>query len=114
MSEPVVLVDYDPDWPIVFARLRDRLRNCLGDLEVVIEHIGSTAIPGVAAKPIIDMDVAVATDADVAIAIKRIETLGYVHRGDLGIPGREAMQPPQDLPRHHLYVCAHGSREFRR
>lgn len=114
MSGPVVLVDYDPRWPAVFLELGNHLRSCLGDLDAIIEHIGSTAVPGIAAKPIIDIDVAVAVEADIAIAIKRIETLGYVHEGNLGIPGREAMQAPQASPPHHLYVCSQRGREFRR
>ena len=70
-----------------------------------VEHVGSTAVPGLAAKPIIDMDVVVAAPDNLSEAIERLATLGYVHRGNLGIDDREAFDSPQGLPAHHLYLC---------
>ncbi|HSM57491.1 MAG TPA: GrpB family protein, partial [Candidatus Sulfomarinibacteraceae bacterium] len=61
------------------------------------------------AKPIIDMSVVVLADEDVPRAIERLATIGYVHRGDLGVAGREAFYSPPQLPAHHLYVCHVGS-----
>jgi GrpB-like predicted nucleotidyltransferase (UPF0157 family) len=58
--------------------------------------------------------VVVPSVADVPEAIRRLAILGYVHRGDLGIPGREAFTSPTGKPRHHLYVCALDSEELRR
>ena len=114
MTESIVLCDYDPGWHSEFIRLRERLSECLGCLATAIEHIGSTAIPGMAAKPIIDIDVVASTDQNLAAIIARLATLGYVHEGDLGIAGREAFRTSEKLPHHHLYVC-HGDRqEFRR
>ena len=114
MPRPVIIVDYDPHWPDLFEELRAPVVAAMGDLIVIVEHVGSTAVPGLAAKPIIDMDVVVPSDADISEAIGRLATLGYVHRGDLGIPGREAFISPAGKPRHHLYVCALGSEELRR
>jgi GrpB-like predicted nucleotidyltransferase (UPF0157 family) len=114
MPEPVVIVDYDPRWPDLFEELRAPVVAALGDLVVIVEHVGSTAVPGLAAKPIIDMDVVVPSIPDIPEAIARLATLGYVHRGDLGVPGREAFISPAGKPRHHLYVCALGSDELRR
>ena len=114
MPGPVIIVDYDPHWPDLFEELRGPVVAALGDLAVSVEHIGSTAVPGLAAKPIIDMDVVVPAVADIPEAIRRLAILGYVHRGDLGIPGREAFRSPAGKPRHHLYVCALGSEELRR
>jgi GrpB-like predicted nucleotidyltransferase (UPF0157 family) len=54
MPAPVIVTDYDPRWPARFARLRHQLADVLGSLAVRIEHVGSTAVPGLAAKPIID------------------------------------------------------------
>src|SRR5687767_15978465 len=105
----VTVVDYDPSWPSVFETLKSHVLQALGSLPVSVEHVGSTAIPGLAAKPIIDMDVVVASVADVTIAVERLSSLGYIHRGDLGIQGREAFHSPSALPPHHLYVCAQGT-----
>ena len=102
---PITIHDYDPTWPDTFAALRDRVAPALADILVTIEHVGSTSVPGLAAKPIIDMDVVVPGSA-MAEAIARLEALGYTHRGDLGIPGREAFARPADTPAHNLYLCA--------
>ena len=114
MPEPVIIVDYDLHWPDLFEALRAPVVAVLGDLVIVVEHIGSTAVPGLAAKPIIDMDVVVPSVADIPEAIRRLASLGYVHRGDLGIAGREAFTAPAGKPGHHLYLCALGSEELRR
>ena len=114
MTASIILCDYDPRWHPEFIRLRERLSECLGCLATAIEHIGSTAIPGMTAKPIIDIDVLASTDQNVDAIIARLATLGYIHEGDLGISGREAFRTPEHSPRHHLYVC-HGDRqEFHR
>src|SRR3974390_1457583 len=114
MPEPVIIVKYDPGWPSLFEELRAPVLAALGDLVVTVEHVGSTAVPGLAAKPIIDMDVVVPTVSEIPEAIVRLAALGYIHRGDLGIPGREAFTAPADKPRHHLYVCSPDSSELRR
>jgi GrpB-like predicted nucleotidyltransferase (UPF0157 family) len=106
---PVVIVDYDPRWPAAFAALRDRLAAALGPLAVAIEHVGSTAVPGLAAKPIVDLDVVIATPGDLAAVVERLASLGYDHQGDLGVPGRDAFASPPGGPPHHLYVCPAGS-----
>ena len=111
--DPVVLVDADPAWPGTFARIRERVAGALGDLALAIEHVGSTAVPGLPAKPIVDVDVVVPVGG-VPAAIGRLASLGYVHRGDLGIAGREAFARPPGTPPHHLYVCARDASECRR
>lgn len=105
----IVVVDYDPGWPEVFEQLRARLRPVVSDFALAVEHMGSTSVPGLAAKPIIDISVVVSAEVDVSVAIERLVTLGYVHRGNLGIEGREAFHNPPGLPQHHLYVCPRGS-----
>lgn len=94
--------------------VRGRVAPVLGDLAVAIEHVGSTAVPGLAAKPIIDLDVVVASAEDIPEAIERLARLGYYHQGDLGIPGREAFRSPGGAPEHHLYLCPQDSPELRR
>jgi GrpB-like predicted nucleotidyltransferase (UPF0157 family) len=78
-----------------------------------IEHIG-TSVPGLAAKPIIDLNVLVASAAYLPETIRRLATLGYEHEGDLGIAGRKAFRSPPSLFAHHLYVCPPNYEEFRR
>lgn len=113
-NAPVVIVDYDPRWPATFALLRDRVVHVLGDLVVAVEHVGSTAVPNLAAKPIIDIDVVIRSEADFAETVRRLAEIGYTHIGDLGITGREAFLADGALPRHNLYVCAAGASELRR
>lgn len=105
----IVVVDYDPAWPEIFEQLRRQVWSVLHDVALTVEHVGSTSVPGLAAKPIIDMSVIVASEGEVPLAITRLATLGYEHLGDLGIEGREAFRRPDGLPAHHLYVCPQGS-----
>jgi GrpB-like predicted nucleotidyltransferase (UPF0157 family) len=114
MVRPLLVKDYDPSWPAVFQALREPIAGVLGDISAAIEHVGSTAVPHLAAKPIIDIDVLLASDSLLPAVIERLASLGYVHQGDLGIPEREAFLFPTHAPSHHLYVCPPHSREFQR
>jgi len=114
MTNPVIVLDYDPSWPGVFQSLRKRIADALGDMAAAIEHVGSTAVPNLAAKPVIDIDVLLASETMLPAAIERLAGLGYLHRGNLGIPEREAFVAPSNDPPHHLYVCPPHSTEFRR
>ncbi|HMD35554.1 MAG TPA: GrpB family protein [Vicinamibacterales bacterium] len=106
---PVVVVDYDDDWPLQFEERRAAVWPAVADIALRIEHVGSTSIPGLAAKPIIDMTIVVAHRDDLAPTIERLATIGYRHRGDLGIEGREAFDHPPEFQKHNLYVCAEGT-----
>ena len=114
VGNPVVVVDYDPVWVVQFRSLRGRVAGALRLLAAAVEHVGSTAVPGLAAKPIIDIDVLLAAPDLMPAAIARLAQIGYVHQGDLGIPGREAFKSPPGFPAHNLYVCPPHSLEFRR
>ena len=113
-TDPVVVVDYDPVWRDTFELLSARLRSALGDLAIAIEHVGSTAVPGLAAKPVVDIDVVLRSEADLPAAGAALATLGYAFIGDLGITGREAFRAPAADPPHNLYVCAAGAVELQR
>jgi len=113
MTSPVTIQDYDPLWPQQFESLRARLAVILGNMAAAIEHVGSTAVPGLAAKPVIDIDVLLRSAADLPLAINRLKSSGYEHQGDLGVDGREAFRTPKDEPAHHLYVCRPSSEEFK-
>ena len=114
-SKPIEVADYDPAWPLRFADIAERIQAAFQDGPLVrVEHVGSTSVPGLAAKPIIDIDVVIPSRADLPEAIRRLATLGYEHQGDGGISSREAFQPPADTLYHHLYVCAEDSPELGR
>ncbi len=109
----VVVVDYDPRWPEIFEQLRSRMWPSICDVAVAVEHVGSTAVPRLAAKPIVDISVVVRGERDAPAAIARLAGIGYVHQGSLGIDGREAFGAPAFLPPHHLYLCQSGSLALR-
>jgi GrpB-like predicted nucleotidyltransferase (UPF0157 family) len=105
----VVVLDYDPTWSVVFERLRSDIWSAISDLATTIEHIGSTSVEGLPAKPVIDMMVVVPVESRMPLVIDRLATIGYRHRGDLGVPGREAFARPDGTPAHHLYACVEGN-----
>lgn len=109
-ASSLVIADYDPVWAETFRRLQAFIAPALDGISADIQHVGSTAVPGLAAKPIIDIDVVVESEAVVPLVIARLAELGYRHEGNLGLPGREAFQQPPGLPIHHLYVVVAGSR----
>lgn len=124
-TKVVALVPYDERWPVMFDALKDVYSRALGDVVVAIEHVGSTSVPGLLAKPVIDIDIVTASDVallDVDVALSR---LGYRHNGCQGIPGREVFKRDNqaDVPRdgsrrswpaHNLYVCAADATELNR
>jgi GrpB-like predicted nucleotidyltransferase (UPF0157 family) len=110
---PIVVVQYDPVWPAAFDQLHRTVWPAISDLAMSIEHVGSTSVPGLAAKPVIDLSVVVPSVDDVPRAIEKLARLGYVHSGNLGVDGREAFQSPHHAPRHHLYLCPHGGLALR-
>jgi GrpB-like predicted nucleotidyltransferase (UPF0157 family) len=79
-NAPIALVEYDPSWPRLFAREAERIRVVLGDTARCIEHVGSTSVPGLAAKPIIDILLIVADSADEPSYVPQLEAAGYVLR----------------------------------
>ena len=113
LNEPIQIVEYDPAWATEFAHLRLQLLNAVKDLGASVEHVGSTAVPGLAAKPILDIDVVLSSSLQVPEAIARLAEIGYEHQGDLGIAGREAFASPSHTPAHHLYLVVRGSEPWR-
>ena len=108
-----IVVDYDPEWPALFEAIRARIAPALGQIAVSIEHVGSTSIPGLAAKPVIDIDVVVADASAIPAAVAALTGLGYEHLGEIGIPDREAFRRPPGTPKHNLYVCPAGGQGLR-
>lgn len=98
------IVDFQPSWKSDFDNISQYLSLSLNGTYTKIIHVGSTSIPGVIAKPIIDIDVVLDEIEQMKDAQTRLESIGYAHRGDLGISGRESFAQPAHLPYHHLYL----------
>ena len=116
MSEPVVnieIVEYHPHWPILYAEERAGVVAQLGDMVESIEHIGSTSVPGLSAKPLIDILVTVARLDPADAYIARLRSLGYTFFPVLGSADRYAFG--KGIPHtHHLHIVEHGGEEHMR
>ena len=111
----VEVVAYNPDWKQEFLRICGMLQPLIGDLVLSIEHVGSTAVEGLAAKPIIDIDVVMESYAVFPSIVERLAAAGFRHEGNLGVPGREAFKRDGDdgFMKYHLYVCPQNSQSLR-
>ncbi len=106
---------YNPYWKTAFDALKLFLTAALKDVVIDIQHTGSTAIPGLCAKPILDVDIIVQNPAQLGNILTQLEQLGYINKGEQGIAGRHALRqateatpasvPPCKWQAHHLYVC---------
>ena len=118
-KEKIQILDYDSDWAKQFEILKNALATYLKDEIIKIEHVGSTSIPGMKAKPIIDLDIIFDNDLVLDKIISKLKKLGYIHLGNLGITGREAFKRKDATTpnfgakniwfKHHLYLCKKGS-----
>ena len=112
----VIVLPYDKAWKSAFEKIKTEIEAALGDLIVGIEHVGSTSVEGMSAKPCIDIDVIIKDCSAFAAVVDGLKGIGYIHEGDLGIKDREAfkyMDKPH-LMMHHLYVCPQYSEELHR
>jgi len=111
----ITVVDYDPAWPKRFEELRHEYADAMAAAGVpvlAIEHAGSTSVPGLAAKPVIDCDIVVAED-HVESAASVLVGLGFAPLGELGIPKRWAFRAPERLAGTNTYVVIEGSLSLR-
>ncbi|MHA6528887.1 GrpB family protein [Paenibacillus sp. BAC0078] len=101
------VVAYDPAWKTEFGRLKAWMLEIVGDLIIAAEHVGSTSVEGLSAKPIIDIDLVMESYDVFPDIVERLRQYGYVHQGNLGIEGREAFKREQEdqFMKYHLYVC---------
>lgn len=108
-----MIVDYDPGWPVRFEEERRLIAQALSGLAVAIEHVGSTSVPGLAAKPVIDIMVAIRAFEDGERCVAPLEALRYEYRGDGGIPGRHYFRKGE--PRsHHMHMVVYGGEFWER
>ena len=112
----IVVLPYDENWKKAFEDIKNELDVVLKDLVLSIEHVGSTSVEGLSAKPIIDIDVVIEDRSRLDDVITELGKIGYTHAGDQGIPGREAFKydGKEHLMKHHLYVCSKDASELKR
>ena len=115
-TDRVVVVPYDETWVFAFEKIKSEIEAVIGDMILGIEHVGSTSVKGMSAKPCIDVDVIIQDDSIFDEIAEKLGTIGYIHEGDLGIKDREAFKytDKPHLMMHHLYVCPQYSEELRR
>jgi GrpB-like predicted nucleotidyltransferase (UPF0157 family) len=107
-GDPIEFVDYDPHWPELFEEMRAQLATALGQTAVRIDHVGSTAVPGLAAKPVIDIQVSVPDVEDDDSYRAAIEGCRFALR--YREPGHRYFRPPPGVPRtYQVHVCQVGS-----
>lgn len=118
----MLIQPYNPEWKGQFEAIKEVLLEAIASYSQRLEHIGSTAIPGLAAKPIIDIDIVFEGEENFIQIRKGLESLGYFHNGDQGIATREVFKRPNErhshplldkIP-HHLYACTLDSSELKR
>ena len=108
MPQHVTVSDYDPAWPEAYARERKAITGILGDNCLAIYHIGSTSVPGLPAKPIIDIMAAVRSLEQVDEAARDFAGIGYESCGEFGIPGRRYLRKGGDERTHQLHIFQAG------
>lgn len=110
----IEVVPYNPEWKKEFEKIKAMINNYIGDLILAIEHVGSTSIDGLAAKPIIDLDVVIESFNVLPTIIERLAKVGFEHEGNLGIEGREAFKRifNDGFMKYHLYVCPKDGKEY--
>ena len=115
-KHPIVVAPYNPDWPAAFLQIKEYLMPHIGDLVTDIHHVGSTSVPGLSAKPIIDFNIEIASMELFPEIKTRLAKLGYKHEGDYGITGREVFkrETPDKFMAYHMYVCPSDSAELTR
>ena len=115
-TKRVVVVPYDEAWKNAFEEIKTEIEAEIGALIIGIEHVGSTSVEGMSAKPCIDIDVVIEDYSAFAAVVDGLKAIGYIHEGDLGIKDREAFKysGKEHLQMHHLYVCPEYSEELHR
>lgn len=118
----MLLKGYTASWEYNFNKISHLIKDALPDTNISIEHVGSTSVPGLSAKPIIDIDIIFYLKADFDAIKRGLEKIGYYHNGNQGIPDREVFKRSNVGPKHnvldtiihHLYVCPDDSLELQK
>lgn len=104
MPQHITVENYDPEWPLMYKRERDRIAEILKDNCIYIYHIGSTAVPGLPAKPIIDIMAVVKSLEKVDIVAEKFSDSGYEYLGEFGIAGRRYLRKGGDERTHQIHI----------
>lgn len=112
----VVVLPYNKQWKDDFEKIKSEIVNAISDLIIGVEHVGSTSVDGMSAKPCIDIDVIIKDYSVFDTIVSKLEMIGYIYEGNLGIEDREAFKylNKSHLRTHHLYVCPQESEELYR
>jgi len=112
----IIVVPYDENWPREFEKIKAEILPYVAHLILSIEHVGSTSVKGLYAKPIIDMNIVIEDGRLLPDVAQQLAKAGYTCVGDLGIIGRKAFKyaDKPHLMAHHLYVCPQDSMEHKR
>ncbi len=114
-----VISIYNKEWITMFQNISNFLGENI-ETYTRIEHVGSTSIPGMDAKSVIDIDIEISSKSDFSKTKNELENIGYIHCGDQGIDGREAFKRSGDNKSildeiaHHLYVCLSNNNEYQK
>ena len=114
----IIVVDYDPMWPVLYEEERARIQALIGDYIEEIQHMGSTSVPGLGAKPIIDIMVVIRSLDLVEHTVQPLASISYEYHGEYGIPGRHLFSKPAGVSSfdhtHHLHMIerSHPQREY--
>ena len=108
----IEVISYQSEWPRFFEELRRAAVEALAGIDVAVEHVGSTSVPGLAAKPVIDIDIILPQWERFGEVVRRLGTLGFEHRGDLGLVLRE--QSVRVFARDQMDCIAHVEQTFHR
>lgn len=122
MIRDMLIHKYQHDWPLLFKEIKTVIEAALAGIKIRIEHVGSTSVPGLAAKPIIDIDVVYYGYDNFEQIKSQLELIGYYHNGNQGIINREVFKRKKhqfnhdvlDHIDHHLYVCHSSSEELQK
>jgi len=114
----IIVESYNPKWKTEFEKSYTFYKRLLENINVKIEHVGSTAVDGMWAKPILDIDIIVMNTKDSKQVLERLIGVDYIHIGNLGVEGREALKYKEDNKHikwmdHNLYVCIDGCENLR-
>jgi GrpB-like predicted nucleotidyltransferase (UPF0157 family) len=109
-EDPIVVVDYNANWSNQYEQEKQQILLALGDAVINIQHIGSTSVPGLAAKPVIDMLLGLKQIPPLPSQISSLAAIGYSYHGELGIPGRHYFR--KGMPRTHQIHAVLTDAEF--
>jgi GrpB-like predicted nucleotidyltransferase (UPF0157 family) len=107
------LSPYDPEWPVFFESEKQRIQQAVGRLVLAVEHVGSTSVVGLSAKPIIDIAIALREYEDGFQCVEPLAELGYLYKGEHGVAGRHYFRTNNELVKVHIHMTALSHREWR-